>query len=338
MDLTLSNKIRIGGLCCAFIVVIRHSLNLEAFFGSANPHNLVASIELFVSKMTEMAVPYFFIISGYFFFKRDYYSIGIYVDMLKKKWNTLFVPYICWVIIGHIIMVPVGLGEFPKTPTEIVMSFWNAQCAGVLWYVRSLLLMMLLYPIYGWIFRLNNVYLYASLMVLTFLMWQPVDMRPLSTEGIFFFFAGGVIQNRHLLERYKVNNLTLFALILLWLVCTYNLSNYSIWINRFNTLIGIVVIWFALDRVKGFTYTILLRYSGMAFFLYVVHIYILKLLKFSVASFFYENQLAAFVSFLILPIVTSTTAISAGISINKSFPNIFRILTGGREYSPLKKC
>lgn len=108
---------------------IKTFIESQGLFGSDDPANWVAAIELFISKMTEMAVPYFFIISGYFFFKRNYYSWDNYKDMIIKKTRTLLVPYICWVIIGHIIMVPVGLGYLPETLEGIALAFWNAECA-----------------------------------------------------------------------------------------------------------------------------------------------------------------------------------------------------------------
>lgn len=334
MNQALSDKIRIGGLCCAIIVVMRHSLNLEAFFGTANPHNWVAYVELFISKMTEMAVPYFFIISGYFFFKKSYYNLYSYKEMILKKARTLLIPYICWVIIGHIIMVPVGLAVFPTTIKEIGLAFWNAECAGVLWYVRSLILMMLLYPIYGWIFQINNKYLYLFVISVALCLWIPVDMRPLSTEGILFFLLGGIIQKYHLLKNYYISKDFLIVLSVLWIICTYYSNSFEVWPNRLNTMIGILVIWFSLNWLKGYPYHILLRFSGLSFLLYVIHIYLLKLLKFSIAYLYNENQIVALLSFILLPLIVTCIVICIGIWFNKFFPRLFGIITGGRFYIP----
>lgn len=53
-----------------------------------NIANLIGSI----------AVPVFFIISGYFFFTSSW-SIKTYFSKLRKRFRTLFIPYIAWILI-----------------------------------------------------------------------------------------------------------------------------------------------------------------------------------------------------------------------------------------------
>jgi len=331
IDKALSDKIKVGGLCCAMIVVLRHAVNLKAFYGTELIGNWVAYIELFISKMTEMAVPYFFIISGFFFFKTTYYSIEAYRNMLLKKGRTLLIPYLSWIIIGHIVMIPVGLGELPTSFNGYLLAIWDAQCAGVLWYVRSLLLMMMLYPLYGWIFIANNKFLYCIIMCIFVYLWMPVDMRPLSTEGIFFFLFGGICQKFSLLNRFKVNAMLLLAIFASWLLLTYYSLSFDLWTNRLCTISGILAVWLVLDKIRGVSFKLMLRYSGMAFFLYVAHIYVLKLSKHAIASLCPDDNIAAFASFLILPITTIVIIISLGILIKAIAPKIFNVITGGRS-------
>lgn len=125
---------------------------------------------------------------------------------------------------------------------------------------------MILYPLYGWIFVLDNKFVYLAITVAAFLLWIPVDMRPLSTEGILFFLIGGIAQKYRLLGRYEVNKYFLVFLTILWGVCSYFSLSFDLWPNRINTIIGIIVIWFALDLIKGKTYKLLLQYSSFAFF------------------------------------------------------------------------
>lgn len=94
MNKILSDKIRVISFLCTVMVVFRHSLNLQAFGLSSygNPH--VAIIEHGISKITEVAVPYFFIISGYFFLRYSYYGNGEYMTMVRKKYeHYLFHSY-----------------------------------------------------------------------------------------------------------------------------------------------------------------------------------------------------------------------------------------------------
>ena len=91
MDKILSEKIKVLSFLCTVMVVFRHGLNLQAFGLSVYGTSYVAIIENGVSKLTEVAVPYFFMVSGYFFFRCSYYGKGEYSAMLRKKARTLFV-------------------------------------------------------------------------------------------------------------------------------------------------------------------------------------------------------------------------------------------------------
>ena len=100
IDMELSSKIKIASLLCTMMVVYRHSLNYLAFFNSWTGHGISGFVEDGVSLLTEIAVPYFFIISGFFFFRISYYEKNNYFKMLKKKAKTLLIPFIFWNIVG----------------------------------------------------------------------------------------------------------------------------------------------------------------------------------------------------------------------------------------------
>lgn len=55
----LSNKFKIASLLCAIMVVYRHSLNLQAFYGEGEYKLISTTIETGISKLTEIAVPFF---------------------------------------------------------------------------------------------------------------------------------------------------------------------------------------------------------------------------------------------------------------------------------------
>ena len=59
IEQSLSDKIKIGGLLCTVLVVLRHSFNLQAF-GLANSNGVATFMEQGISKQTEVAVPFFF--------------------------------------------------------------------------------------------------------------------------------------------------------------------------------------------------------------------------------------------------------------------------------------
>lgn len=77
---------------------------------------------------------------------------------------------------------------FEDTPWKYILQLLNSDWNGVLWYVRDIMTMMALVPLYSWIFTVNNRWLYTVLFILLFINWWPVECRWVSSEGIFFSF------------------------------------------------------------------------------------------------------------------------------------------------------
>ena len=66
MNEELSNKLRIAGFICTVMVLYRHSLNYMAFFNSWTGFGINKVIQGSTLNFTEIAVPFFFIVSGFF--------------------------------------------------------------------------------------------------------------------------------------------------------------------------------------------------------------------------------------------------------------------------------
>ena len=67
VDSILSNKIKVGMFLCTIMVLYRHSVNYLAFFNSWEGFGINKIVQGTIGYMTEIAVPFFFIISGFFF-------------------------------------------------------------------------------------------------------------------------------------------------------------------------------------------------------------------------------------------------------------------------------
>lgn len=330
MDKVLSNKIKIISFLCTVMVVYRHGLNLQAFGLTNYETSYVTIIEHGFSKITEVAVPYFFIVSGYFFFRYSYYGNGEYITMVRKKIKTLLVPFLFWNIVGLFPLLLTNQFVIEAMPWQYIMQLLNSDWNGVLWYVRDLMTLMVIVPFYSWIFVVNNRWLYICLFILLFINWWPVECRWISSEGMIFFFLGGVLQKNSKILNKRIPTAVLILMGLIWIISCFCFPFY--WpIHRYNTLLGLVIIWQLFHYFPKHLLNCALGVSVYSFFIYVVHIYIVKAMKMGVAHFFYGNEKIALISYIVLPLLTVGIALYLGKLFNKYLPTAFNIVTGGRN-------
>ena len=163
-----------------------------------------------------IAVPYFFACSGYFL-ARHYGEEGWWGREVLKRVKSLIVPYYIWMAIGIAFGILVGYAKRQYFNVEMPDGFlslphWEKvmlylglhpfQDIGVLWYVRTLFLMVLVSPLIfyclrrplltlGVLFSLHLVlcYLFA---ILDINMYYLLD-RFLSERGLFYFCLGAAL-------------------------------------------------------------------------------------------------------------------------------------------------
>ncbi len=329
MDKILSEKIKVLSFLCTVMVVFRHGLNLQAFGLSVYGTSYVAIIENGVSKLTEVAVPYFFMVSGYFFFRCSYYGKGEYSAMLRKKARTLFVPFLFWNVVGIIPLMLMGQFVFETDPWRYVLQILNSDWNGVLWYVRDIMTFMLLVPLYAWIFVLNNRWLYMAVFVVLFINWLPIECGWMSSEGMLFFFLGGMLQKNDILLSKRMPTIGLILFGIAWIISCFFFPFY--WpIHRYNTLLGLVVFWQLFHYLPNKCISWMLNVSAYSFFIYVVHAFIVRGMKVGVAHFFFGSDVAALLACVMLPLLTIGLALYVGRVLNKYLPTFFSVVTGGR--------
>lgn len=329
MEQSLSDKIKVGSFLCTMLVVLRHSLNLQAFGLTNGNGALVTFIEKGVSKQTEIAVPFFFIVSGFFFFRHTYYGRDEYFQMITKKWHSLFIPFLFWNLVGVAVLLATRRFVFEEDwwryGIQLLHSDWN----GVLWYVRDIMTMMMLVPLYGWIFMVDNKWLYIALFIGLFFHWVPVDMSWLSSEGILFFFLGGVLQRHSDVIKWRIPKYGLGLMTAVWMVSCFVFPR--CWaIHKYNTLLGLIVGWQWIDYISDKWHGVLLKLSPFAFFIYVVHVYILKAMKVTLAHFFPSDELMALLAFILLPVITVIMLFYIGKYWCEKKSKSFLFVTGGR--------
>ncbi|MBR5069643.1 MAG: acyltransferase family protein [Bacteroidales bacterium] len=175
-----------------FVVFIHYNVGVRGFslhgvtYGLDAPDWFRWITAFFSDVLPRTAVPLFYIISGYLLFRGGKFDDGTYLRKLRSRVGTLLVPYLLWNVIAVLFMLshrlPFLSSVFPSahlmevhlTPLRILHTFvdnyWNRgilvspewegmvsaepyPADGPLWYVRDLMLMLLLSPLIQWLIQ-----------------------------------------------------------------------------------------------------------------------------------------------------------------------------------------
>ena len=106
-----SRKVTIVSLILSIAVMYIHAKNLAYYdFGDALGTPIYVLNQIFSETFGRVAVPFFFLQSGYWLFRYDIYekNSGNLKRKLKKKVKSLVIPYLLWNTLGLLYYVIVS--------------------------------------------------------------------------------------------------------------------------------------------------------------------------------------------------------------------------------------
>ncbi len=251
--------------------MLLHSLNIQ--FSECN--NLICSFQYLLShKLTQIAVPLFFFISGYLYFLKansiDNINFSFFRNNNKKRIRTVFLPYLLWSIVWFVLLYIVQLLPFlsnyfgqplhKMSFNDNLLNLFVYPLNYPFWFLRELMLLFILTPlIFIGIQYLKYMYVAllfgTTLFVSVFL--RPFNVTLLQSIPVLYFSVGAFFALNKLNLIYYHNKLTIFLLILIWLV--FNLlsvdfdkegtfdSSFLRIFNIVKDLIGCYAVWTAYD-------------------------------------------------------------------------------------------
>lgn len=293
-----------------------------------------------------VAVPVFFIISGYFFFYHTkVFDKTTYVKKLKKRIKTLLIPYLLWNLLP-ILLVTGGnfysilfRGKSFDALKEFYTGLWNEglyhiwwdKTSGTmpfdspLWYVRDLIIICILSPlIYQGIKRIG--WIFPIILCLLHLSGGWPQINGFSSTAFCFFTIGA----SYALKDKLLIDLPVPAKIFLTVttvVCylTANLMHIGIAQQIFIFLSAIL--WIILsaklpDRIILF----LNRFTPVVFFIYAIHNTFVLANTSKILTKIVNDK----VCFWISPIVAMMVCIIIYFGIKKLFPKTTQFICGSR--------
>jgi len=359
-DLFLSQKFRRLSFLGMITVVYVHAFNFDdRYLWAGRPFteelNFENFIQVFITNgLLRFGVPLFFFRAGYLMAETDaHYS---FLSRLVKKLKTLVMPYCAWGLLGVLVtylfesqafleqfVISAQLGKYGISVHEWSPEQWFSgvfldQISFQLWFLRSLFIYSLLYPLlvlatqkWPWIL----LALFAACWILG------IGFVFVEGEGILFFTIGIVAQKHN--WNFKAiaaftNKFYLWipTLILVSLKAWLSFQEGNIQICWFmhsaQQLLLLLTFWGLYDISIGKTtkHIWLDKASRYNFFIYGFHVPILYYL--TDLTFFYlgKESMTRLGVFICLPLLLVAFSMLWGWILDKVFPKAFWVLTGGR--------
>lgn len=333
------NKITWFSFIFSILVVWVHSANGELFLGQSSYVGAVVAFQRFLGNtIAQIAVPGFFMMSGYLFYRNfSWKKLGMKWESRIHSllipfllWNTIY--YIGYVIGSHIPLVTdvVGKGIVPFDWFTAVDAVLHYTYNYVFWYLYQLILLTILAPVLYGVMK-HTLWGLTVIMVLFYFAGRGTIIPYLNLDALLYYSLGGlgglhskdVIEGQWSAKRGAAGAGIWMAaigfLIFAWptelagRVCYRALTPVGLWL---------LVDERRLPKAK--------EYMQYNFFLYAVHFAAVRLINKTAARILGGYWLVPVVLFTIMPGVMVLFSSVAGAWLKKRMPLMWTLLNGGR--------
>lgn len=351
----LSQKFKILSFLSSIMVVFIHAyslhINIKGITHSVEL-NVFSFIQSYIINLFQIAVPMFFMISGYFVF----YNITVltfknFIGKIKKRFRTLIIPFIFWSILYIFFLYLLQLlpeakifyttGKFIQdfSLKELIQGIFECTFYPPFWYLRNLIVCIILSPLIYFALRINH-YIIIGLLFIFWFFNPGINLAKTAffyTLGVFWGIKKGHLKYNFLNHKYlELMNILWFVL----LFCETYISFQSeisilylcLYLASINTILGIVVVWLNYDYyVENSRYKVKLIYiSSYSFFIYVTHYWIVKLIVKVILKNLGVSSQNTLLSFILSSIFTIIFIILILEFFKRYFPKFLSVIMGQR--------
>lgn len=339
------NKVTVLQFILSVGIVYQHTVwNYQGNIGLYEAHELLFYL-------IETCVPFFFVISGYLFFRT--YTLQKAKKKLFSRIRTLLVPYFIWNLVYCVFMVTLTKTGFihnaaiPESIGGVLLKLINAEFSP-LWFIKYLMAFILTAPIMFYLLKNRWIGLLSIIIMMganAFFYYSGIMQIPLNVNAnnlvmlnyqYIFYAVGayGALNWKDVVERPSVRKSQISIAVLVALMLFYwgyaARHGNAITSHSFR-LIYIVALWFAIDACRTFK-----AYSWMknSFFLYCSHLMVLQCVQ-RVCDIIIEKigimkPVLYVAEYVLLPMAVIGALMVIAEFMKKHMPNIYGTLTGSR--------
>jgi hypothetical protein len=342
-----------------FVHNARSTMSLQGIeFGNAVENLPVFNLCSSIISLLIVRVPLIFIAGFLFFWNIDGFTKQDYLKKLRNRGKTLLIPYLFWNITAFLVYyfarnIPSLTAWFNKMVEYnlqyVLESMWGISnddrimtvpIAGQFWFVRDLMVAVVLTPIIYFYIKKTKIYGILLLGVLWFFDWwwfSPICGRGLSITAIFFFTAGAYFGSNKLnivdnMGKVQYWSYVLYPLLIIADLLTKNYAANQ-FIHNTGTIVGIVF-WVNLVACLLRTGKVSVNrfLASSSFFLFAIHdpFLLSKIKKVLYVTFNPQSDLAVTLLYFLLVIVVVFIALGLYYILKHFMPKFTVVITGGR--------
>lgn len=342
-----SRKVSIVSFISAIFVMYIHAKNLVFYnFGDISGTPLYYLNQIFSEILGRIAVPFFFIMSGYWMFRFDIRqnAKSVMTRKLKKKLYTLVIPYLIWNTLGFIFFFTITHIPFLSATVNggetVHLTFENVFKGVFLhkyyysfWFMQDLIVITAISPLI--LLLLRNRRLSCGVAVGLFsLCLFGIKLYVCQTTSLLLFLIGGIfaVYHRDFWEQPNRSKYETAVWCLLFVICSAVRWLNLPYIYTITLIASPIVFWKALDFLNAFK--VYDRephwFCRQSFFIYAAHIIPVDAVN-GILSRINSTMAWASVTYMLNPLIVLFLIYFAARVMNKICPKIYRVLCGNRS-------
>lgn len=348
---SVSKRITLVKLWLSIMVVFIHSYSRDIHFVTGNivfitPEWLETFKYLVSQSISRCAVPAFFLISAVFLYRKRF----SYIENIKKKTKSLFLPYLLlntiWIGIYFTFQHISFLSNYFSNSANIVTNWGIVEWLKAyglfspeilpilypLWFVRNLIVLNILSPLLKKIFDFIPR---LSLLILTLIWIVPNSFLDSYTKQSICFWGFGyfiVYYNisMEILDNDKAKLFMLYVLLLFFDCCLRGEFSGLI-IHNLVCVIGIIFWFTCATNITGKVKNVLLYIASFNFSIYIFHEMTLTTLKKIIVKNFPTTEIYQLLEYIFIPFMVIVLCIIVSVILKSYCPFIYGIITGNRK-------
>lgn len=327
------NKVTLLSFALSILVVIRHGVNIEIY---GLESGILYWIQMFFRDFSDIAVPTFFMLSGFLFFQN--YDPKLLLTKWESRLSSILVPYLVWNIIAYLYYEVISALPFVRASmTQTIEPFnleWLIRNAllgdhNITWFLLNIMVYVLIVPMLFPILR-HQV---GSLILITVSIAAGM-MKPNAYGFVYnssFYLIGawfGIHHRDSVQQQYATRErvfaaLTLLATIILNLCFSFGNDPFRIPLR----ILQAFMLWIAADILA--TQKTPLWWMRISFVIYCSHSFILESVEKLILLLLKKNLFGAAIDFIFAPMITLCIIFVASAVLRKVKP-LWRLLSGNR--------